>query len=402
MPDSIQFIGFNRMAMKKNDIEFLGAAAAEKAQRFHRSFPDYSPTPLAVLNNLAGEIGIGKLFVKDESFRFGLNAFKALGGSYAIGSYLANRMSMDIDDLPYSKMVSDETHEKLGEITFVTATDGNHGRGVAWTANRLRQKSVVYMPKGSAEFRLRNIQAEGSDASITNLNYDDAVRFAADNSIKNGWALIQDTAWDGYEKIPKWIMQGYCTMALEADKQMKQLNEKPTHIFLQAGVGSMAASVLGYFANVYGDERPIAVIVEPEKANCVFRSAKANDGKRRFVTDDMDTIMAGLACGEPSKTGWPVLRDYADGFISCSDTLTANCMRVLSSPLGNDPRIISGESGAAGVGVLAEIMKKSEYAQLKKQLKLNGKSKVICFSTEGDTDPENYKRIVWDGAFSDA
>ena len=198
------------------DLDFLSPERARAIRDFHRSFPMYAPTPLAHLPETAKYLGLGDLYVKDESYRFGLNAFKVLGGSFAIGNYLAGRLGKDISELSYEALISPETKKKLGELTFVTATDGNHGRGVAWTANQFQHKSVVYMPKGSARERLDNIRAEGSDASITELNYDDAVRLASRHAKEKGWILVQDTAWEGYEDIPTWIMQGYGTMGLEA------------------------------------------------------------------------------------------------------------------------------------------------------------------------------------------
>ncbi len=376
------------------DLNFLSRDTAQAIRRFHESFPMYAPTPLACLPETAKCLGLGALYVKDESYRFGLNAFKVLGGSFAMGSYLAEKLGKDISQVDYNTLISPETKEQLGDITFVTATDGNHGRGVAWSANRFGQRSVVYMPKGSAQERLDNIRAEGSDASITDMNYDDAVRLANRQAQEQGWVLVQDTAWEGYEDIPTWIMQGYSTMGLEA---FEQLPQKPTHIFLQAGVGSMAGAIAGLFASLYGADRPIVTIVEPNKADCVFRTAQANDGKLHFVTGDMDTIMAGLACGEPCSIGWNVLRDHADHFISCPDYVAAKGMRILGNPAGKDDRVVSGESGASCFGCVAEIMTNPELAHIKSAIGLDETSKVLFFSTEGDTDKENYKAIVWDG-----
>jgi diaminopropionate ammonia-lyase len=320
-----------------------------------------------------------------------------LGGSFAIGNYLARKLNKSIDEVSFSMLLDPEVKKQLGDLTFVTATDGNHGRGVAWTANQLGMKSVVYMPKGSAEERLENIRAAGADASITDLNYDDAVRLANRQAEEKGWIVVQDTAWEGYEEIPTWIMQGYGTMGLEA---FEQLPEKPTHIFLQAGVGSMAGAMAGLLSDIYGEDRPIIVIVEPNKADCLFRTAEANDGTLHIVTGNMDTIMAGLACGEPCSIGWNVLKNYADFFISCPEYVAANGMRILGNPLGKDDRVISGESGAAAFGAVAEIMKNPELANMKEALCLNENSRVLCFSTEGDTDKENYKAIVWEGKYS--
>ncbi len=380
-----------------SSVKKFGLEAAEKANAFHRSFPEYQVTPLAELKNLAAQMGVAGIYVKDESYRFGLNAFKVLGGSYAIGRYLAERMNLDSSCLTYEKLTDGAVKKELGELTFVTATDGNHGRGVAWTASRLGQKSVVYMPKGSTAERLENIRALGAYASITDLNYDDAVRLAKEKGEKNGWIVVQDTSWEGYEKIPGWIMEGYTTMAYEAFQQMK---EKPTHIFLQAGVGAMSGAVAGFFADVYGDkERPAVTIVEPNKADCLFHTAKAGDGKLHSVTGDMDTIMAGLACGEPCPLGWEILRDHADHFISMPDWVAAEGMRVLGNPAGSDRKVVSGESGAATMGFVAEILRKERYRHLKEELGLDENSRILCFSTEGDTDKANYRQIVWDGKY---
>ena len=379
------------------DLSFLSPKRADEIRTFHKSFPMYAPTPLAHLKNTAKILGLGDIHVKDESYRFGLNAFKVLGGSFAIGNFMAEKLGCDISEVGYDFLISPETREKLGDLTFVTATDGNHGRGVAWTANRFGQKSVVYMPKGSAPERLANIRAEGSDASITEFNYDDCVRLASANADEKGWVLVQDTAWEGYVDIPTWIMQGYGTMGLEAHEQ---LGEKPTHIFLQAGVGSMAGAIAGLFAAIYGEDRPIVTIVEPNKADCIFRTAQANDDQLHFVTGDMDTIMAGLACGEPCSIGWEILRDYADHFISCPDYVAAKGMRILGNPAAGDDRVISGESGASCFGCVAEIMTNPALVWLREKLGLDENARVLFFSTEGDTDKENYRSIVWDGKYS--
>lgn len=394
MKEDIRIVQPVKKDSDRYSLDILNMDVVEKVHNFHSSFPIYQETPLVEMNNLAQELGISKIFIKDESYRFGLNAFKVLGGSYAIGNYLAQKLNKDISELPYEKMVSDEIKEQLGDITFVTATDGNHGRGVAWTANQLKQKSVVYMPDGSAQQRLDAIRNEGAVASITNMNYDEAVRYAYSMGQENGWIMVQDTAWEGYTDIPTWIIQGYATMAYET---YKQIPEKPTHIFIQAGVGSLAAAVTGFFASVYGEDGPIITVVEPDKADCLFRTAKANDGTRHFVTGNMDTIMAGLACGEPCSIGWDILKDYADCYISCADYIAAKGMRTLGNPPKGDERVISGESGAVTLGVVAEVMSNPEYADIKEALKLNSDSNVLCFSTEGDTDKENYRAIVWDG-----
>ncbi|TWH44955.1 diaminopropionate ammonia-lyase [Sporomusa sp. KB1] len=385
---------------EKAAIDFLSCQEIGKVRQFHKSFPEYSTTPLCQLNELAGYLGVAGVYVKDESYRFGLKAFKVLGGSFAMAKYLAQRLGKDISELDYAQLTSPEIRQQLGKITFTTATDGNHGRGVAWTANRLKQKSVVYMPKGSSLTRLENIRAEGAEASITDLNYDDAVRLATENAKKYGWVVVQDTAWEGYEEIPAWIMQGYGTMALEALEQMQATGvEKPTHVFVQAGVGSLAGAVQGFFASACKGDRPITVIVESDQADCLYKAALANDGKPRIVSGDLTTIMAGLACGEPNTIAWNVLRDYSDMFASCPDWVAAKGMRLLGNPLGKDARVISGESGAVTAGLVAELMTNPDMAAAKAKLGLNENSRVLLFSTEGDTDPVKYRSITWNGEY---
>ena len=383
----------------KTNVEYLSEKEIAKVRDFHKSFDEYSVTPLHKLENLAKYLGLKKVFLKDESYRFGLNAFKVLGGSYAIGKYLSEKLNVDISQVSFDYLRSAEVKKKLGEITFVTATDGNHGRGVAWAANQLGQKSVVYMPKGSSEIRLENIRKEGSDASIIEGNYDDAVRLSNEMAEKHGWVVIQDTAWEGYEEIPTWIMQGYGTLIHESMEQLLENGvEKPTHVLLQAGVGSFAGTIQGYLASKFGDDRPITLIVEPDKAPCLYNSSIS--GKREIVTGDMSTIMAGLACGEPNTISWDVLRDYADGYLSCPDYVSARGMRILAAPLKGDPQIVSGESGAVGIGVISLFMEREEYSELRKELGLDENSVVLIISTEGDTDPIKYKEIVWDGDVS--
>lgn len=396
------FIKWEENKLPKTDVEgcleILKEDEIKKVKTFHESFDQYTETPLQNLQNLADKIGVGGIYLKDESYRFGLNAFKVLGGSFAIAKYMAQKLGKDISELGYKKLISDEVRQELGDMLFVTATDGNHGRGVAWTANQLKQSSVVYMPKGSAQIRVDNIRKEGATVSVEDMNYDDAVRLAAKYAEENNGLVVQDTAWEGYEDIPTWIMQGYGTMVLEAIDQLKKLGvERPTHIFVQAGVGSLASGVQGVVANVYKDNCPITTIVESNLADCIYRSAVAGDGVARAVGGDMQTIMAGLACGEVNTIGWEILKNHSSMFVSCPDWVAANGMRILGNPLKGDPHVISGESGAVTTGLLAEIMRNDEYKDLREKLKLNEDSKVLLFSTEGDTDPEIYRDIVWNG-----
>ena len=381
------------------DISDFSYESAKIVNNYHKSFDIYKATPLVDLKNLANELGIKGFFVKDESYRFGLNAFKVLGASYAMAKFIAEKIGMDINKLTFDEITSESTRTKLGNLTFVTATDGNHGRAVAWTANKLHQKSKIFMPKGSSLERLENIRRENSDASIMDYNYDDCVRLAEKYARENSGILIQDTSWENYEEIPKNIMKGYMTMALEAYEELKEKDMLPSHIFLQAGVGSLATAITGFFRNVMKEEAPKIIIVEANKANCIYKTAKANDGKLHSVKGNLDSIMAGLNCGEVVSIGWPILEAYIDYFISVDDFYSAIGMRVLGNTIGNDRKIISGESGAVTSGVVYKLMTDESLKEYKEEIGLDKNSIVLCFSTEGDTDKLSYRKIVWEDKF---
>lgn len=304
--------------------------------------------------------------------------------------------------MTYDYLTSEKLREEFGQATFFTATDGNHGRGVAWAANKLGQKSVVHMPKGSTKTRLDNIAKEGAKVTIEEVNYDDCVRMAAAEAAQTPrGVMVQDTAWDGYEEIPAWIMQGYGTMAFEAGEQLKAVGvERPTHIFVQAGVGSLAGAVQGYFANLFPKNCPTTIIMEAQAADCIYRGAVAADGNPRIVDGDLQTIMAGLACGEPNTISWDILKNHSSYFVSCPDWVSAKGMRMLGAPCKGDSQIISGESGAVGMGLIATLMEDELYRELREAIGLDKSSKILMFSTEGDTDPENYRKIVWGGGHS--
>ncbi|MEF9853623.1 MAG: diaminopropionate ammonia-lyase [Hydrogenoanaerobacterium sp.] len=398
--DRIKWVANKMPKTGDAELKVMALSEVEKARAFHKSFPQYTVTPLAGLSGMAKHLGVDSFFVKDESYRFGLNAFKVLGGSFAMAKYIAKELGRDVSEITYDYLTSSKLKEEFGQATFFTATDGNHGRGVAWAANKLGQKSVVLMPKGSTKTRFDNIAKEGADVTIEEVNYDECVRMAnaLANKTEHG-VMVQDTAWDGYEEIPAWIMEGYGTMAMEAYEQLKAAGvERPTHIFVQAGVGSLAGAVQGFFANMFPDNCPTTVIMEAEIAACLYKSAAAEDGKIRFAEGDLQTIMAGLACGEPNTISWDILKNHSSFFVSCPDWVAAKGMRMLGAPVKGDPQVVSGESGAVGMGLVASLMENDEYKDLREALKLDKNSKIIMFSTEGDTDPENYKRIVWNGA----
>ena len=358
MRDSIKWVA-NRMP-KSDDrqLSIMSLGNVAKARFFHSSFPQYSITPLARLDGMAKYLGLGDLFVKDESFRFGLNAFKVLGGSFAMARYIAKEMGRDVSEMTYDYLTSEAFRQEFGHATFFTATDGNHGRGVAWAAHKLGQKAVVHMPKGSSQARYENIAKEGAQVTIEEVNYDDCVRMAAAEAAetKHG-VVVQDTAWEGYEEIPAWIMQGYGTMANEAAEQLRQVGiNRPTHVFVQAGVGSLAGAVIGYFTNLFPNDPPTFVVMEARAADCLYQGALAGDGQPRIVEGDLKTIMAGLACGEPNILSWDILRNHVSAFVSCPDWVSARGMRMLGVPVKGDPTVISGESGAVGMGLIAALM----------------------------------------------
>ena len=373
-------------------------AALDEVFRYHQSFPQYSPTPLRRLSALASSWGVADVFVKDESYRFGLNAFKVLGASYAVGKILAGRLGKSLDDLPFAALKDPSVKAALAGLTFAATTDGNHGRGVAWTAAQLGFPATIFMPKGTVAARLENIRKLGQSAEVTAWNYDDTVRWVADQARQKGWEMVQDTAWDGYVDVPRWIMQGYSTVARETLEQLQGV--RPTHVFLQAGVGAfaaiIAALILDYYTAAPGP-LPKILVLEAQPAECFYESIRL--GKKTAVTGDLDTIMAGLACGEPNPLSWDILKECGFAFLAAPNEAAAHGMRVLGNPLAGDERIVSGESGAVGPGVLGWLMSRPEYTGLKADLGLGPDSRVLCFSTEGDTDPAMYRKVVWEGAF---
>lgn len=396
MPVSMLLNPFRKAAACAANLAPFSPAAAQGVQAFHASFSQYAPTPLVSLPGLSATLGLEQVCVKDESRRFGLNAFKVLGGSYAVGRCLAERLGLPAAGLTRALLQNAPASARKNS-TFITATDGNHGRGLAWTARELGYACIVRMPRGSNETRLRNILALGAQCAVTDENYDDTVRQCRDLAQKNGYILVQDTAWQGYERIPLWIMQGYTTLAAELLAQLRAARVRPTHCFLQAGVGSFAAAVAAFLAASMGGDAPKFIIVEPHAANCFYRSALAGDGEPHAVGGDLNTLMAGLACGEPSTLAWNILKECAAAFLSCPDYLAATGMRMLAAPVSGDAPVVSGESGAAGAGALHWLMSPAAAAQ-REALGLGPRSTALLISTEGDTVPEIYKKIVWEGA----
>ena len=383
------------------DVADFSPAVAQRVRAFHASFSQYCPTPLVALPGLAGQLGLKSVCVKDESKRFGLNAFKVLGGSYAVARCLAERLNLPEQGLTKSQLHNTAASTAADNTTFISTTDGNHGRGLAWTARELGYPCIIYMPKGSEPARRNNILALGAQCTITDRNYDDTLRMSWNMAQEKGYVMVQDTAWEGYEQIPAWIMQGYLTLAAEILEQMQTASIRPTHCFLQAGVGSFAAAVAAFLVAVMGSDAPRIIIVEPHAANCFYQSAIAGDGKAHAVGGSLQTLMAGLACGEPSTLAWSILKDYTTAFMSCPDYMAANGMRMLAAPVQGDQPIVSGESGAAGAGALHWLMCHPAAADQRETLGLNAEASVLLISTEGDTVPHIYRSIVWQGAHSD-
>ncbi len=389
--EQISFFKNPSAAPSPDDAQF-GMHVAERALRFARSLPDYSPTPLRRLDRLAHALHLGALHVKDESLRFGLNSFKALGGSYAVACALGERLGLEdnIPTLPY--LASDAVQRQLDGVALVTATDGNHGRGIAWTARQLGLPCTVYMPRGTAAARVGHIRRLGAEVIVTDCTYDDTARMARRAAEQHGWLLAQDTTFPGYETFPRRCMEGYTGMAHEAMLQHECSCGRPTHVFIQCGAGSLAGAVAAYFSSVYGSERPILSVIEAQ--NCACMKATAEAGAPRICTGGLETIMAGLSVGEPCTVAWNALHTAADFFFECPDDVTELGMKLLANPSPLDPAIVSGESGAVGVGLVTALMTDAELADMRQALGLGPDSRVLCFSTEGDTDHESWERIV--------
>lgn len=367
--------------------EFLSKETGEEVRRFHQSLKEYEETPLVSLDSMAKELGVGGIYVKDESKRFGLNAFKALGASFAIHKLLGE------EGAGADETVNPAFPGGKGKV-FVTATDGNHGKGVAWSAWKAGGSAFVFMPKGSRQCRVDAIAAIGeTKVTVTDWNYDDTVRYAWNFAKENGYYFVQDTGFEGYDQIPNLIARGYLTMAQEALDQLKEKGvERPTHVFLQAGVGTMAGAVLGYYANVFDGKPPVTSIIEADESACILASAK--EGERVAIGGNPQTVMAGLNCGEVNICVWPILRDFASFYISCPDWVTELGMKTYASPVGTDQPMISGESGAVGLGLIINLCTKPEYAEYREVMGLDKDSRILLFSTEGDTDPEHYGQVT--------
>lgn len=371
--------------------EILGADALTLAQRELTQWQGYAVTPLHSLPALAQAMGVASVHYKDEGSRFGLGSFKALGGAYAVARLLCRELGAQLGrTLTTQDLLTPELRALCGGITVTCATDGNHGRSVAWGAQLFDCQCVIYIHATVSEGRKEAIAQYGAQVVRTAGNYDDAVRQADLDAKQYGRFVISDTSYPGYMDVPRDVMQGYQLMVEEA---AQQLPERPTHIFVQAGVGGLAAAVCGYFWERDAGDRPIYVVVEPDKADCLTQSAKA--GQLTAVTGDIDTLMAGLACGEVSHLAWEILEKGTDAFCVIPDDAAVAAMRLLAHPLGNDPVIVAGESAVAGV---AAAIAASQSDAARQMLGLNADSRILFFGSEAATDPALYEQLVGESA----
>lgn len=366
-------------------IQSLAAHAAAKAEI--STWPGFAPTPLHDLEALARENGLGAIWYKDEGGRFGLGSFKALGGAYAVMRQLQRAVAAALDksvqDIAPADLLAGQYRDIVASMTVTCATDGNHGRSVAWGASLFGCACVIYIHALVSAGREAAIAAYGARMVRTSGNYDDSVRQAQQDAAAQGWIVISDTSYPGYRDIPRDVMQGYSVMAAEAMAQAPQL---PTHVFVQGGVGGLAAAMLAYLWETLGPARPRFIVVEPDKADCLYRSARA--GQPVVVEGALDTIMAGLACGEVSLIAWDILSAGADGFMTVSDADAADLMRRLAQP---DTAIVAGESAVAG---LAGALAARQQSDMAKALQLDANSRILVFGSEGATDPAVYEQIV--------
>ena len=363
------------------DTSAWNEQSTENVRRVQRMVPGYRETPLRSLDNLADRIGVRAVLVKDESGRFGLKAFKGLGGVYAMFRILCRELGLDEQTTTLDELRRPENKSLIERMTFATTTDGNHGKGVSWAAALFGCRSIVNMPAGTVEVRAEAIrQAGNARVTITDMKYDDCVARTAEEAAVNGWLLIQDTAWEGYEEIPFWIMQGYTTLVSETAKVIK---EEPTHLLLQAGVGSMAGAVAAAAREKWPGVKIFTV--EPTQVACFYESFEKADGLPHMATGSGTTVMAGLKCALPCKLAWELLDGLAEGAFACEDEVTENGMRLLA---GEEPPIVGGESGAVTTGILPEL------EQMKDLIGLDRNSVILVINTEGDTDPEHWKQVV--------
>lgn len=367
----------------------IDEASVRMARDAITAWPGYAPTPLLALPGLARERGLGGLWIKNEGLRFGLGSFKALGGAYAVFRLLARKVAGRTGREPDARALLAGEHRAIATHFAVTsATDGNHGRSVAWGAKLFGCPCTIYMHEGVSDGRVAAIRALGSEVVRTPGNYDDSVRACAADAARLGRQVVSDTAYEGYTEIPRLVMHGY---ALLVDEMMEQLpaGELPTHLIVQGGCGGFAAAVYGRMWERLGNRRPRLIVVEPLNAACLYESAKA--GRVTAVGGALATVMGGLACGEVSLVAWPILETGAAVFLAMGDGWAVEAMRRLSEGRGGDPEIVAGEAGSAGVAALLAVTAQSDA---RATLGLDSRAKVMAIVSEGATDPAVYRRLV--------
>ena len=354
------------------------------------AWPDYRPTPLIALPGLAGAAGVESLHYKDEAHRFGLKSFKPLGGAYAVARLLLRELpgTVGAAEVTIADLLDGRYRQATSRITVTAATDGNHGRSVAWGARMFGCRCVIFINQAVSERRERSIASYGAEVRRNPGSFDDAVRTARATAEAEGWHVIPDTSSDIAMQAPRDVTQGYALMAVESIEQLPYA-DAPTHLFLQAGVGGMAAATAGQFWQHFGPRRPTSVLVEPKSAACWFASLRA--GHPVAVDVEVDSVMGGLSCGEVSRIAWAVLSACADAMMTLEDAAAEDCMRLLAAPPYGDPVIVAGESGVAG---LAGFLATAGDADKRRMLGLDSSSRIVVFGTEGATDPEIYADIV--------
>jgi diaminopropionate ammonia-lyase len=342
-----------------------------------KACPAHRPTPLYQLPALAERLGVGEIRVKDESQRFGFGAFKALGGVIAVGNVLTGAIGEAFhSSVDFDHVMKGRDRDITGGYVFSTASSGNHGRAVAAGAKLFGNRCVIFLPRFTSAEKEAAIRARGAEVIRVDGDYDAAVAECRRQSEKNGWTIISDTSWEGYEQVPKGVMRGYTVLVHEAGVQ--QWGVAPTHVFVQAGVGGLAAAVIGYLWAVC-DRRPISVVVEPKSADCWFQSNLA--GKPAPASGNADTAMGGLACREISPVTWPIIGEAADWFMTIEEEDVMPARRLFAHPLGNDPAIASGPSGCAGLAGLVRVCTDETAFEA---LKLDKRSRVLLINSEGN------------------
>lgn len=369
------------------DADTLSVEAAEGVIRHLATQDADVTTPMHALSDLAAELGVGSLHIKDEGSRLGLGSFKALGGAYAVVKLTLEEASRRLErTVDVAQLASPAVQSIATGLTVTCATDGNHGRSVAQGAQRVGANAVIFVHSGVSDNRIAAIARFGAKMVRVEGTYDDSVAECARVAADKGWTVVSDTSWPGYERTPGLVMQGYTALVEEA---LRQLATPPTHVFVQAGVGGIAAAVAGHLAIVLGDKRPTVVVVEPARAACLYESAKA--GKMVKIQHGLPTVMAMLECYEPSLVAWRVLTRVADAFMTVDENDAIAVMNRLARPVGNDPPIVAGESGGVGV---AGLMQAVADPQIRATLALDRSSHVLCINTEGATDPDRYAELV--------